>query len=93
MRLRKAGEYAEYEEALRTAGLAYVPLPWSCWGREHAATTAMLESLCRRAARRRGESDWKAVLRAFRADLGAILARRASGMLRRCFFGRVEERR
>jgi hypothetical protein len=84
MRTRKLGEYKELEAALREADLAYTPVPWSCWGREHADTTRVLEALCRRAARHRGTADWRAVLRAFRADVGAILARRASCMWRQC---------
>ena len=84
MRKRKERVYAEHAEGMRQSGLAYAPLPWSCWGREHASTTAMLETLCRRAARRRGESNWRAVLRDFRADMGAVLARRASAMWRQC---------
>ncbi len=84
MRDRKLGEYAEFEAALRAADLAYMPLPWSCWGREHADTSKVLEALSRRAARHRGLADWRAVLRAFRADVGAILARRASAMWRQC---------
>ena len=84
MRKRKANVYAGHEEGMRQSGLAYAPLPWSCWGREHADTTTMLESLCRRAARRQGEANWRATLRFFRAEMGAILARRASAMWRQC---------
>ena len=84
MRLRKKGEYRCLEDALREASLAYTPLPWSCWGREHPDTTKVVEALCRRAARHRGLASWKAVLRCFRADVGAILARRASAMWRQC---------
>ena len=84
MRRRKLGVYAEHAEAMREAGLEYTLIPWSCWGREHAATTTVLESLSRRAARRRGDVNWRATLRWFRADVGAILARRASAMWRQC---------
>ena len=84
MRRRKAGVYTAFEDAMRASGLAYAPLPWSCWGREHADTTHTLVALCRRAARRRGEANWRHVLRLFRADVGAVLARRASAMWRQC---------
>ena len=84
MRKRKSRVYAQHAESMRLAGLTYAPLPWSCWGREHAATTTVVEALCRRAARRQGESKWRIVLREFRADLGAVLARRASAMWRQC---------
>ena len=84
MRKRKQSKYAPHADSMRAAGLTYIPLPWSCWGREHADTTTALERLSRRAARRRGDADWRVVLRAFRADVGAILARRASEMWRQC---------
>ena len=84
MRLRKCRHYAPHAEDMHDAGLAYEPLPWSCWGREHEDTTRVLVALCRRAARRRGEANWRLVLRGFRADGGAILARRASAMWRAC---------
>ena len=47
-------------------------------------TTTVLVALCRRAARRRGEANWRHSLRLFRADIGAVLARRASAMWRQC---------
>ena len=84
MRLRKLGRYAAHAEDMREANLAYEPLPWGCWGREHENTTTVLVALCRRAARRRGDASWRSVLRGFRADVGAILARRASAMWRVC---------
>ena len=84
MRRRKARVYAAFGEAMRAAGLEYAPLPWSCWGREHAVTTTVLVAFCRRAARRRGETNWRRALRGFRADIGAVLARRASAMWRQC---------
>ena len=84
MRRRKVSVYAGHADAMRDSGLEYAPMPWSCWGREHAATTTLLVALCRRAARRRGEANWRATLRLFRADIGAVLARRASAMWRQC---------
>jgi hypothetical protein len=84
MRVRKLGEYKDLEADLREADLVYTPLPWSCWGREHAETTKLLEALSRRAARHRGEANWRSVLRSFRADTGAILARRLCAMWRQC---------
>ena len=84
MRRRKVGVYAAHEGAMHEAGLAYAPVPWSCWGREHAGATAVLVSLCRRAARLQGDAHWRHVLRRFRADVGAILARRAGAMWRQC---------
>jgi hypothetical protein len=84
MRLRKCRHYAAHDEDMREAGLAYEPLSWSCWGREHENTTKTLVALSRRAARRRGVTSWRSVLRGLRADVGAIMARRASAMWRVC---------
>ena len=84
MRVRKCRFYAPHEADMREAKLAYEPMPWSCWGREHESTSLVLTNLCRRAARRGGRTTWRALLRDFRADAGAILARRASGMWRAC---------
>ena len=92
MRKRKKGEYRPFADALKEAGVSYCPLPWSCWGREHADTSAMLESLARRAARRSGEADWRVTLRRFRADVGALLARRASLMWRQCALSAAGDR-
>ena len=43
MRKRKKGEYLPFADALAEAGVSYCPLLWSCWGREHADTSAMVE--------------------------------------------------
>ena len=90
MRTRKVNEYRGLEADLRAADLSYTPLPWSCWGREHPDTTKILEALCRRAARHRGDASWRSVLRSFRADVGAILARRLSAMWRQCTFATAQ---
>ena len=95
MRKRKHRVYAPYADELRAAALTYTPMPWSCWGREHADTTRVLEALSKRAARQRGHANWKVVLREFRAEAGAIFARRASAMWRQCALlggGRAGER-
>ena len=91
MRKRKAGVYAPVADTMRDSGLEYRPMPWSCWGREHADTTEVLVMLCRRAARRRGEANWRRTLRLFRADICAILARRASAMWQQCALAPDEE--
>ena len=81
---RKRTKYAKSLPDLEAEGVEYKPLIWSCWGREHENTSTVLVALCRRAARRRGDASWRSVLRGFRADVGAILARRASAMWRVC---------
>jgi len=84
MRVRKRETYAKYLDALEAEGVEYKPLVWSCWGREHPDTTAVLTGLARRAARRRGLASHRPLLRQVRAQVGAALARRAAAMLRAC---------
>ena len=85
MRARKARSYARFEREFDAQGMAYRPITFSCWGREHPDTTVVLESIARRAARRCGISGWRTLLRRLRGDIGAALARRAAAMLRTCF--------
>ena len=89
MRTHKLDVYREHLDSMDAAGIAYQPMPWSCWGREHPETSTELERLSKRAARRRGHASWRTVLSTFRADLGAILARRSSSMWRVCAYGRA----
>ena len=70
--------------ALEAEGIEYRPLVWSCWGREHSDTTAVLTMLARQAARRRGLPSHKPLLQKTRAQVGAALARRSAAMLRAC---------
>ena len=84
MRVRKRGVYSRHLGALEAEGVQYRPLVWSCWGREHPDTTAVLTQLARQAARRRGLLCHWPLLRRVRARVGAALARRAAAMLRAC---------
>ncbi|CAE8601449.1 unnamed protein product [Polarella glacialis] len=91
MRVRKRATYARFLPALLAEGVEYRPLVWSCWGREHPDTTAALTQLARQAARRRGASDYRPLLRRARARIGAAIARRAAGMLRACMPTQLRE--
>ena len=77
-----ARQYAPFLPDPGAEGLVYRPLVWSCYGREHPDTSAVLERLARRAARRGAPGSWRLVLRRLRAGVGAALARRAAAMLR-----------
>ena len=90
-RVRKRATYARFLPALLAEGVEYRPLVWSCWGREHPDTTAALTQLARQAARRRGSSDFRPLLRRARARIGAAIARRAAGMLRACMPTQLRE--
>ena len=83
MRRRKVRHYADHAGDLLEQGIQYVPIIWSCWGREHEDTTRVLRRIARVVARRRGGSH-DAVLASLRDAIGAILARRAAAMLGSC---------
>ena len=89
MRLKKRTTYSRVLGALEAEGVEYTPLIWSCWGREHPDTTAVLIQLARQAARRRGYADHLPLLGRARAHIGAAIARRAAAMLRACVPGRT----
>lgn len=84
MQRRKQAKYREVAVQLEQQGVEYRPILWSCWGREHADTTAVLTQIARRAARRGGFPDYRLLLRRARGAIGAALARRAAAMLRAC---------
>ena len=84
MRVRKRSAYSRHLSAMEAEGIEYKPLVWSCWGREHPDTTAVLTCLARRAARRRGVSSHLPLLRQVRTQICAALARRSAAMLSAC---------
>ena len=81
---RKRRTYAKYAPELDEARVLYQPLIWSCFGREHAETTAALTTMARRAARRQGLSDHGHLLNRARAAVGVALARRCARMVQAC---------
>ena len=83
MRRRKVRHYADHAGDLLEQGIQYIPIIWSCWGREHEDTTRVLRRIARVVARRRGGSH-DVVLTSLRDAIGAILARRAAAMLGSC---------
>ena len=85
MHNRKRRDYNPFLDELEIQqGIAYRPMVWSTWGREHPETTAMLVSLARTAARRVGLQDHRLLLRRTRAAVGVELMRRAVRMMRAC---------
>ena len=84
MRKRKEAKYAPFRTELVDAHVVYRPLIWSCYGREHPDTTAVLHALCRRAARRQGLADHLPLLARVRAAVGIALARRNARMVHAC---------
>jgi hypothetical protein len=84
MRKRKVSKYEPYRAELEDAHVVYRPLIWSCYGREHPDTSAVLHALCRRAARRQGLADHLPLLARVRAAVGIALARRSARMVHAC---------
>ena len=84
LRKRKLRSYRAVAEELARSGVDYRPMPWSCFGREHADTSTVLEALARRAARRLGRASHLPLLAKVRADVGVALARRAARMVLKC---------
>ena len=84
MRRTKIGRYAPFEADPAGQQVVYRPLIWSCFGREHADTSAVLTAIARRAAHRRGLADFRPLLFNARASIGAALARRSARMVLSC---------
>ncbi len=90
MARRKVEKYEPYRTVLERQNIAYRPLPFSCYGRLHADTTAILRTLARRIARRRGCSAGEWRFRRLRAKLVTQIWSRAARMVRSCWPGDVE---
>ena len=84
MRRRKLRRYEPFERELQDHQIAYRPVVWSCYGREHSDTTSVLIAIARRAARRLGYSDFKPLLARARAKIGVAIARRCARMVLAC---------
>ena len=83
-RKRKEAKYAPFRTELVDAHVVHRPLSWSCYGREHPDTTAVLHALCRRAARRQGLADHLRLLARVWAVVGIALARHNARMVHAC---------
>ena len=68
---------------LEAAGVAYKPVTFSCYRRPHADSQALLSSLARRLARRRG-TEAHVEERRLASRLGVAIWERAARMLRQC---------
>ena len=79
------GKFARYRAAVAEwgdAGPRLQPLVWSCEGRAHPDVERVM-AFCAKALARRASTSPRDVLRRWRADIGALAARRAR-MARRC---------
>ena len=84
MRIDKHIKYAAHRDDLEAQGIVYEPLIFSAYGRRHPQTTDMLKFAASRAARRRGCSNAKGLLRWWHRQLAAELWRRAARMIHSC---------
>ena len=81
---RKVRYYHPHFEELAAQDIRYIPLVFSSYGRLHPVAAATLESIARRAARRRGLGDHKLLLRRALGRIGVAIWRRAVAMVRSC---------
>ena len=81
---RKMTYYRPWFDELTRSGIRYVPLVWSWWGRPSADAAAMLLTIARRAARRRGLASPAALLRRAHCGIGLALAKRRAAMIAAC---------
>ena len=77
--------YADVLPELERKGITYAPITFSCFGRRHGTTTTIMTQVARRAARFRGQSDYKQLLRRWQATVTTEIWRRAARMVRKCF--------
>ena len=85
MRQRKLRYYGQHENELARTNVVYCPAIWSAYGRPHAAGTAIIRGLARRAARRRWQIPaWRRQQQA-EAAITLEIWRRAARMLLACW--------
>ena len=82
--MRKRAHYAEHLETMAAAGLRYLPVVFSCYGRVHPESVATMQRIAQQAARHVGVADHKPLLRRAHAAIGVALCRRAAAMVRAC---------
>ena len=85
MMQEKLQYYADVIPELERKGITYSPITFSCFGRRHGTTTKIMTQVAQRAARFRGLSSYKPLLRRWEATVSAEIWRRAAHMVRRCF--------
>ena len=64
--------------------MQYLPLAFSCYGRVHPDAHRILETMARKAARRRGFGSHRLILRRALVRIGVEIWRRAAKMVQAC---------
>ena len=85
MVLDKCRFYAPHFDALRRAGIHYLPVVWSAYGRPHPDASKVLVTLARAVARRRGEATFRGLARQWAARITTEVWRRAANMVLACW--------
>ena len=82
---RKLRKYEPYQAVLDRQNITYQPMSFSCYGRLHPDTTAILRTLAKRVARRRGCSAGEWRFRRMWSKLVLQIWARAGRMVRACW--------
>ena len=80
----KHGRYAPYAAELEQANVRYEPMVWSAFGRPHPKTVSIMQTLAKKASRRRGLTSPQILLRRANAKIATEIWRRAARMLMAC---------
>ena len=81
---RKRNHYREHLGEMEAAGIRYLPIVASCYGRAFPDSVATVERIAQQAARRAGVADHRSLLRRSRAAVGVAIWRRAALMAHAC---------
>ena len=87
MQQSKLDYYGPYLLELERQGIRYAPATFSSFGRRHPDTCQIMLLAARKAARYRGLSDHRPLLRRWQRSIAAELWRRAAKMVRACLLG------
>ena len=88
---RKSEYYSAHGDVLARQNITYQPLVYTCYGRPHPRTTAVLRTLATKLARRRGCSDGAWRYKRLAAAIGTELWRRAASQVMACWSGREQD--
>ena len=80
----KVLRYSAFTEELRVQGIEYLPAIFSSYGRRHRSTSNIMIEATRKAARLRGLSDHRLILKRWHCTVTAEIWRRAATMALRC---------
>ena len=81
---RKVTRYSRILPALRRVGVTFMPMVFSAEGRQHPATTRMLQNTARALARKMEDGEVQGIQRRWLHDIGVAIQRRKTAMIRAC---------